>query len=151
MFSKTQPKIKVPPENKVEAPSIISRDMRVSGDLKSEGDIQVDGLVDGDIRSATLSIGRTAEVNGEVEADSVVVYGRVNGRIKGRAVTLQETAEINGDILHETLEVARGAYVEGMVKRERSPDASTQRPGTPTVNLVVQESGKPKPVTNPQS
>ncbi|HET8727082.1 MAG TPA: polymer-forming cytoskeletal protein [Alphaproteobacteria bacterium] len=113
-------------------PSIISADMRVSGDLRTEGDVQVDGVVDGDIQAATLSIGKSAEVNGEVAAETIRVWGKVNGRVRGRDVALMETAKVQGDILHDTLEVARGAQVEGTVKRQ-APDEPKQA----KVNLVV--------------
>ena len=99
------------------APTIISVDMRVSGDMRTDGDVQVDGVVDGDIQSSTISIGKTAEVNGEVVAEKVKVFGRVNGRIRGKEVSLMETAEVNGDIVHESLEINRGAFIDGIVKR----------------------------------
>lgn len=113
-------------------PSIISVDMRVTGDLRTAGDVQVDGVIDGDIQSQSLSVGKTAEINGEIVADSVRVWGRINGRIRAKDVVLLETAEINGDILHETLEVARGAFVEGVVKRQPK-----EEPRQAKVNLVV--------------
>lgn len=151
MFSRSQ--TKTDGAAVVAAPSIVSQDLRVSGDLKSEGDIQVDGVVDGDIRSSTLSIGKTAEVNGGIEADTVKVWGRVNGRIKARHVTLLETAEVAGDVVHESLEVARGALIEGMVKRDRQHEAER-----PAVNLVVtdadaasQDAVVDKPVEKPRS
>ena len=102
------------------ATSVISTDMRVSGDLRTEGDVQIDGIIDGDISSNSLTIGKTAVVNGEVAADIVRVWGKVNGRIRSKDVSLQETAEVHGDILHHSLEVARGALIEGMVKRDTS-------------------------------
>lgn len=110
------------------APSIISADMRVSGDLKTDGDVQIDGTIDGDISSNNLTIGKSAVVNGEVAADAVRVWGKVNGRIRSKDVSLQETAEVRGDILHHSLEVVRGAYIEGMVKRDTSiGDAGVER------------------------
>ena len=105
------------------APTIISVDMRVSGDMRTDGDVQVDGVVDGDIQSSTISIGKTAEVNGEVIAEKVKVFGRVNGRIRGKEVCLMETAEVNGDIIHESLEINRGAFIDGIVKRSVNEEA----------------------------
>ncbi len=114
------------------APSIISVDMRVSGDLRTDGDVQVDGVVDGDVQSTTVCIGKTAEVNGEVIADKVRVWGRVIGRIRGKEVILQETAEITGDILHDSLEVHRGAFIDSIVKRNAKDE-----PKAAAVNLVI--------------
>lgn len=116
-------------------PSIIGSDMRISGDLRTSGDVQIDGTVDGDIQSTSLTVGKTAEINGEIMADSVRVWGHVNGRIRGKEVTLLETAVVNGDILHEILEISRGASVEGMVKKQPKEDK-------PMVNLVARD-GEP--------
>ncbi len=116
-------------------PSIIGNDMRISGDLRTSGDVQIDGTVDGDIQSTSLTVGKTAEINGEIVADIVRVWGTVNGRIRGKEVTLLETAQVNGDILHEVLEIARGAAMEGMVKKQTKEDK-------PVVNLVVKD-GEP--------
>jgi len=120
------------------APSIISADMRVAGDLRTSGDVQVDGTIDGDIQSTSVTVGKSAEINGEVVADRIVVWGRVNGRIRCKDVTLEETAAVNGDILHESIQIARGAHVEGTLKR------GTDIPGSGTgdraaVNLVVSD------------
>ncbi len=114
------------------APTIISVDMRVSGDMRTDGDVQIDGVVDGDIQSSTISIGKTAEVNGEVVAEKVKVFGRVNGRIRGKEVSLMETAEVNGDIVHESLEINRGAFIDGIVKR-----SVNEEPKPVKVDLLV--------------
>ena len=121
------------------APTIISVDMRISGDMRTDGDVQVDGVVDGDIQSSTISIGKTAEVNGEVIADKVKVFGRVNGRIRGREVCLMETAEVNGDIVHESLEINRGAFIDGIVKR-----SVKEEPKPVKVDLIVGASSEAK-------
>ena len=118
-------------------PSIIGPDMRISGDIRTQGDVQVDGTVDGDVESGNLTIGKGAEVNGEIVADRVLVLGRVTGRIQGREVTLTDTAEVHGDITHGSLEISRGATVEGMVKRIAKQDEAA-----PKVSLVVSD-GEP--------
>jgi cytoskeletal protein CcmA (bactofilin family) len=147
MFSRSQTRIERTTD--AAAPSIVSVDMRISGDLKSDGDVQVDGVVDGDIHSSTLSIGKTAEVNGGIEAETVRVWGRINGRIKARHVTLLETAEVSGDIVHETLEVARGAFIEGMVKRDRKQE--TERPAVNLVLAAADKAPDPKPAEKTRS
>jgi len=122
------------------APTIISVDMRVSGDMRTDGDVQIDGVVDGDVQSTTISIGKTAEVNGEIIADKVKVFGRVNGRIRGKEVSLMETAEVNGDIVHESLEINRGAFIDGIVKRSVNDE-----PKPVKVDLLVGSTPDAKP------
>jgi cytoskeletal protein CcmA (bactofilin family) len=98
------------------APSIVSGDMRMVGDLTSQGEIQIDGAVEGDVRAKSLLIGETADVRGEIFADSIVVHGRVTGQIKARSVHLAKKAHVVGDILHEDLSIETGAYLEGHCK-----------------------------------
>ncbi len=105
------------PAKKPAAPSIVSVDMRMIGDLNSQGEVQVDGAIEGDIRAKSLLVGETADIRGEILADTVVVHGRITGQIKARSVHLAKKAHVVGDILHEDLSIETGAYLEGHCKR----------------------------------
>jgi cytoskeletal protein CcmA (bactofilin family) len=98
-------------------PSIISVDLKIVGDLSCEGEIQVDGSIDGDIRTQSLLVGETAQVKGEIVAETVNIHGNVNGQIKSRCVILAKTAHVVGDILHENLTIETGAFLEGHCNR----------------------------------
>src|SRR3546814_7956196 len=84
-------------------PSIISADLRITGNLKSDGDIQVDGHVEGDIDSATLTVGEGAHVKGHISCESVRVCGTVDGAVKAKSVVMAKTARVIGDIIHDSL------------------------------------------------
>ena len=119
MFSKTNKKgaaIHTPPAPPA-PPSIISRDLNIVGDLLSEGEIQIDGGVNGDIRARVLIIGETANVKGEIVADTIRIHGSVEGQIKAKVVKLAQSAHVVGDILHEDLSIETGAFLEGHCKR----------------------------------
>lgn len=98
-------------------PSILSTDLKVIGDVDCAGEIQIDGTVEGDIRSDVLVVGETAQVNGEIYADTVRVHGYVTGQIKARSVSLAKTAHVLGGILHESLAIEQGAFLEGHCRR----------------------------------
>lgn len=119
------------------APSIISADLLVQGTLISQGDMQIDGNVEGDIRSATLTVGDKAIVKGEIVAEEIVVRGRVEGRIRARKVQLDPTAVVVGDILQETLVIAAGATFEGACRRSNDP-LNLQSVAAPTLTLNKQ-------------
>lgn len=102
------------------SPSIISADLHISGDLVSSGDIQVDGEIEGDIQSRTVTIGATAHVRGSVAAETVRVCGSVTGQIRGNTVSLDRTARVQGDIMHASLAIEPGAYLEGHCRRLES-------------------------------
>jgi cytoskeletal protein CcmA (bactofilin family) len=98
-------------------PSIISADLRITGNLKSDGDIQVDGQVEGDIDSATLTIGEGAHVKGHISCETVRVCGTVDGAVKAKSVVLAKTARVIGDLIHDSLAIEAGAFIEGNIKR----------------------------------
>jgi len=102
------------------SPSIISADLRIVGDLTSAGDIQIDGEVEGDIQSRTLTVGEGAQVRGSISAETVRVCGSVTGQIKATTVTLDRTAKVLGDILHTSLAIEPGAFLEGHCRRIES-------------------------------
>lgn len=106
---------------KSKAPSILSADLTITGSISSEGEVQLDGVVEGDVRAGSLSIGEEATVKGEVVAESVVVRGRVEGSVRARQVQLAATARIEGDIIHATLAVESGAYFDGHCRRSSDP------------------------------
>ncbi len=108
------------------APSIISANLHVVGDLNTDGEIQVDGSVNGDVSVRALTIGANAVINGEVEAENVIVRGTVNGRIKAQTVELAKSAKVNGDIWHESLAVEAGAFLDGHCKRIGESASSTE-------------------------
>ena len=110
------------PSSKASVPSIISPDLRINGDMVCSGDIQIDGWVEGDIQSRNVVVGEGATVHGAIQAENVRICGIINGQIRADNVTLEKTARVTGDILHKSLSIEQGAFLEGMCKRiEASP------------------------------
>ncbi len=127
------------PQLKPSPPSIISADLKMVGDLKSAGEIHIDGTVLGDIHTKTLLVGETANITGEIFADSIRVHGQVNGQIKARSVTLAKTAHVVGDILHEDLSIETGAFLEGLCKHMSSSELAEKG----NINLVKKPEDQP--------
>jgi cytoskeletal protein CcmA (bactofilin family) len=102
---------------KTGVPSIISGDLRITGNLKSDGDIQVDGYIEGDIDSATLTVGEGAHVKGHISCETVRICGTIDGAVKAKSVVMAKTARVIGDIIHDSLAIEAGAFIEGNIKR----------------------------------
>ena len=114
-------------------PSIISQDLKIVGDLKSNGDVQVDGTVEGDIDSRLLIVGAGARIEGSIRSETVRVCGAVHGQIKAKSVTLDKTAKVVGDVIHESLTMESGAFLEGGVRRiEKSDPVASVSPLRPS-------------------
>ena len=129
MFTKTNRDGYVKPEVELPkvpvAPSLLSSDLTIIGDLNSDGEVQIDGTFTsffGDIKVDTLILGATANVVGEVFANSVRIHGKITGQINAKSVSLAKTAYVKGDILHEKLAIEHGAHLEGHCKRTEPTD-----------------------------
>ena len=121
--------------------SIIGPGLRINGDVISDGDLQIDGRVVGDVKSRTLNLGESGEVDGGIVADQLQVGGKIVGQIKARTVNLARTARVEGDILHETLSVEAGAFIEGAIRRIEAKKVEEKKPAAPIV--APEEDKKP--------
>jgi len=119
MFSKNkQPGRDVAPLQRTKGvPSIISADLRVVGDLGCEGDLQIEGVVEGDIKTVTLTIGEQALVKGSVIAEQCLIKGKVDGDVFAKSVNLARNAKVRGDIVHDSISIEAGAYLDGRCRR----------------------------------
>ncbi len=120
MFSKDRKDAETAPlaaDRKQQPPSIISASLKIVGDLFSEGDVQVDGIIEGDVKSRSLTVSENAAVKGQVQAKTIHVHGSVTGQINAHTVELGSTAKVVGDIVHAILTIEAGASLEGNCKR----------------------------------
>ena len=109
------------------AVSTIGEDLTISGDVTSRGELHIDGRIEGDVRCASLVLGETSEIKGNVTAEEVMILGRLIGSVRGRRVMLQSTAHVEGDLLHQDLAMEQGAYFEGESRRSRGSAVGRQR------------------------
>ena len=128
-----------PPRSKSETAmvSVISKELIVHGDLTSEGDIQIDGTVEGDVKTAKVTIGEGGSVHGTITGDSVMIAGAATGKIRSRTVALVRSARVQAELWVESLAIEAGARFEGSCKRFGADgEAAEAAPSTP-VRLAV--------------
>jgi len=101
--------------------SVIDAWLVIKGNLESEGEVQVDGQIHGDIRCEHLTIGRDAQIAGNITAKEVVVRGKVTGVIRAVRVILQNSAQVASEIVHKSLSIDEGASFEGISRRSEDP------------------------------
>jgi cytoskeletal protein CcmA (bactofilin family) len=101
--------------------SVIDAWLVIKGNLESEGEVQVDGQIHGDIRCGHLTIGRDAQIAGNITAEEVVVRGKVTGVICAIRVILQNTAQVASEIVHKSLSIDEGASFDGVSRRCEDP------------------------------
>lgn len=95
--------------------NLIGPGTEIKGDLICEGDIRMDGRVDGTINvGQRLVIGDSGTVNGNIQADNVIIAGVVNGNIKSAQSTiLHGKSNVKGDIYTSQIIIESGATFNG--------------------------------------
>lgn len=99
----------------------------VKGEISSDEDLQIDGKVDGPIslKGNRLTVGRTAELNSEINAREVIVYGNASGNLRARdRVEIKKDGQVVGDITTTRISIEDGAYFKGHIEIERAQSSS---------------------------
>jgi cytoskeletal protein CcmA (bactofilin family) len=96
-------------------PTVIGRGAVIEGTVRASGRIQIDGTVEGTLEVAGhVSVGPSGRVVGELVADDLVIGGRVEGKVTAKKhLHVASTGSIKGEVQYGTLQVDRGATMEG--------------------------------------
>ncbi len=116
------------------AKNILNSDVEIKGNLKFSGELTFDGKLDGEIQTdGILNLGDSAVVNGNINAQSVVVRGKVTGNITAKEkIEIKAKTELFGDIRATKLSVEEGVTFVGKTEvnpNKVSPTATPSRPG----------------------
>src|ERR1700735_4063726 len=82
------------------AKNVLSSDAEIKGSIKFAGELSFDGKIEGEINTAgVLNLGDSAVVNGNINAQSVVVRGKVTGNIVAKdKIEIKTKTELFGDL-----------------------------------------------------
>lgn len=105
--------------------NVLSSDVEIKGNIKFSGELAFDGKLDGEIQTdGVLTLGDSAVVNGNINAQSVIVRGKVTGNITAKEkIEIKAKTELFGDIRATKLSVEEGVTFVG--KTEVNPNKVT--------------------------
>lgn len=114
--------------------NVLNSDVEIKGSLKFSGELTLEGKLEGEVQTdGVLNLGDTAVVNGNINAQSVVVRGKVNGNINAKEkIEIKAKAELFGDIRATKLVVEEGVTFVGKTEvnpNKVTPTAAPARPG----------------------
>ncbi len=112
------------PSVKRAVPSIISADLNILGNLVSDGLVDIDGTIDGNVKADQVTIRNNGKVRGDVSANVVHIYGEIHGIIRASSVFLYSSCRIHGIVVHQSLSVEDGAFIDGKLKRMQDRTSS---------------------------
>ena len=106
--------------------SLIGESCRVVGDVYFEGELHIDGYIQGNIyakpgKEATVIIGETGCVEGEVVSPVVVINGAVMGDVRAECkLHLGECSKVEGTVYYHLIEMEVGAEINGALNKIQS-------------------------------
>lgn len=110
--------------------NILAADVEIKGTLKFSGELTFEGKLEGEIQSdGVLNLGDSAVVNGNINAQSVVVRGKVNGNIVAKEkIDIKAKTEMFGDIRAAKLAIEEGVTFVGKTEVNPNKVAPTATP-----------------------
>jgi cytoskeletal protein CcmA (bactofilin family) len=113
-------------KNQNNSQTVIGLGVAVEGDFNGNGDVIIDGKLKGSIKTTNnLQIGKEAEIEAEISADSAIIAGKVKGNIKiNGSLELLKSAHLEGNISCQSLTIESGCFFQGscvmLVKKEQA-------------------------------
>jgi cytoskeletal protein CcmA (bactofilin family) len=104
--------------------SVIGADIVVTGNIEATVDLHIEGRVDGDVRCATLFLGDSSTIKGNVFAERIRIAGIVQGSVDTKDLAIESTARVTGDVSYERLRVASGGMIEGSITCKATDETS---------------------------
>ncbi|TAE34256.1 MAG: polymer-forming cytoskeletal protein [Alphaproteobacteria bacterium] len=111
------------------SPTIIASDVRLLGNIIGEGVLDVDAQVEGNITASVVYIRVNGMITGDIVAQSEAhIFGSVHGVVRAQRVCIYPTAHIEGVVIHRTVMVEDGAYINAQFKpiEQNSREASNE-------------------------
>jgi len=118
---------KIEPATKISG--FIDRETEITGDIKFKESFRIDGVFKGKILSGKgLIIGETAEVEADIEVDSLTINGRVKGGIKAKErIEIFSKGRVIGTVTTPKLTIEEGAFFQGSCQMEMKALESKNR------------------------
>jgi cytoskeletal protein CcmA (bactofilin family) len=129
------------------AKNVLTSDVEIKGNLKFTGEMAFEGKLDGEIHTdGVLTLGDSAVITGNINAQSVVVRGKVNGNINAKEkIEIKAKAELFGDIRATKLVVEEGVTFVGKTEVNPNKVSPSAQPRTPEPPKPAEPAGKPAP------
>ena len=106
------------------------------GNIKTDKGIKIDGKLSGKIETtAGVFVGEDAVIEGDIEAELVIIGGTVKGNVKAPGgIEIMTKAKMHGDIETNILTIAEGAFFEGKSQMYKKNNNTAEQKTTDTKN-----------------
>ena len=95
---------------------VIEASTKIVGDIVSKADFRIDGVVEGNITTGKVVIGKSGKISGKLNCSNADVSGSISGQIQiSETLSLMSESYIQGDITTAKLSVEEGAQVDATI------------------------------------
>jgi cytoskeletal protein CcmA (bactofilin family) len=112
--------------------NMVAEGTRIEGQVVFDHVSRVNGVLIGEVRAkagSTLILSETAVVEGNIDADILMIDGYVHGDVAAKTrVVVSRTGRVVGNIKTPSLTVEFGAYFEGRCVMENVVNSSSLTP-----------------------
>jgi cytoskeletal protein CcmA (bactofilin family) len=110
------------------AVNLLAPGSRIEGKVTFDRVTRVHGVIHGEVRAtdgSVLILAETSAIEGNIQADTLIVDGFVQGNIQARTkVLVSRTGRVIGDIEARSLQLEPGAFFEGRCKMASTTSAT---------------------------
>lgn len=103
--------------------SRLGRNLHMKGEVRGNEDLVIEGTFEGLVQldEGNLTIGTTAKVAADVEAEEIVVFGSVTGNVRAKKrITIKENGSVTGDLTTQEILIEDGALFKGSIEIDKS-------------------------------
>jgi len=104
-----------PDADKHRITTLIAKTAKFRGDMFLEESIHINGSLEGNVvingEGMILSLRDCGKIEGNIQADIVIIAGTVIGNITAKLLKLHATARVDGEILYQRILVEDGASI----------------------------------------
>ena len=125
--------------------NVLGSDVEIKGNVRFAGEMTFEGKLDGEIHTdGVLNLGDTAVINGNINAQTVVVRGKLTGNINAKEkIEIKAKAELFGDIRATKLIVEEGVTFVGKTEVNPNKVSPTPQPARSGETPKSAEAAKP--------
>lgn len=112
-------------QNKSNSTTLIAKDTQIVGNIQFAGNLEVEGKVVGNIScldekaESSLRLLESGSIEGDLAVSRASINGSIKGNVKAAHVDLAPKAKIQGNVHYQTLEMSKGAQVNGSLVFEQ--------------------------------
>jgi cytoskeletal protein CcmA (bactofilin family) len=115
---------------RIKLTTILGNETEFQGNMQAVGSARVDGSINGNVKvTGSLVIGACGYVNGDIDAETVIIGGEVIGNVSAtEKVELTSSAKVIGDISTKVIVIDGNAVFQGRCDmKQEVPESGKKR------------------------